>query len=105
MAQTQTIRDHLRSIHEQLQNSTQKEEAGAKEQLRTAMTRLDALKTQIKSDIDQDNSIRKGNAEEVLAKIQKANDDGKNALNSSGQALREKVQEMQKHVKGAMDKT
>ena len=105
MAQTDAIKNHLRAIHDEIQSAAQKEEAGAKEQVRTAMSRLDAVKEQIKGDITQDNAIRKGQAEEMLAKIQKANDDGKNALNASGEAMREKVQSMQKNVKSAMEST
>ncbi len=105
MAQTQSIKDHLRAIHDEIQSAAQKEESGAKEQVRTAMSRLDAVKEQIKGDITQDNTIRKDQADEMLAKIQKANDDGKNALNASGDAMREKVQAMQKNVKSAMEST
>ena len=103
MAQTQSIKDHLRAIHDEIQGTAQKEEAGTKEQLRTAMSRLDAVKEQIKGDVGEDDATRKRQADETLAKIQKANDDAKSALNASGQALREKVQAMQQHVKNAME--
>ena len=103
MTQTQTIKDQLRAIHEEIQSAAQKEDAGAKQQVRTVMSRLQTVRTAIKGDITKDNAIRDDRTDEVLAKIQNANDEGEKALDASGEALQEKVHAMQRSIKSAIE--
>ena len=103
MAQSQTVKEHLRAFHDEIKSATNKEDTEAKGQLRTAQHHLDSINEAIKGDITQDNAISKREAEETLAKVQKLNEDMKSALTASGKALHDKVQAMEKSAKSAME--
>ncbi|MBV8149302.1 MAG: hypothetical protein JO092_09445, partial [Candidatus Eremiobacteraeota bacterium] len=51
MSQSQTIENNLRALHEQLKDAMHQEDTQAKNFIRTALGRADAIKTDLQSDL------------------------------------------------------
>ena len=94
MASTQSVKEHLKVVRDQIQTASEKQGEEAKSAVRSALTHLDAARkefeAQTKSDMTQDNAARAT----MLEHLQTAAQDGAQALKESGEQMRVNIRHM-----------
>lgn len=104
MAEKQSVKDHIKVIHDELQSASQKQDEQAKAAVQNAMTHLEAVRKEVEarvtSDVEQDRKDR----QTMLKHLEDAAQNGKAALKESGTQLHDRINKMVTATKNVLTK-
>jgi hypothetical protein len=101
--QTQSIKENLQSLHDELKAAVSKSDADAKSQIRTAIAHADAAKAELQARIKADNVKDKASAQKAMDKVQEAARAAKAAIDAKGADIQTHLKQSVAAAKAALD--
>lgn len=94
MADTQSIKEHIKAIRDEVKTANDKQGEEAKSALRNALSHLEAARKQIESQVGSDMTQDRADRKKMLEHLQTVATEGAAALKESGANMRTNIRHM-----------
>lgn len=103
MEQTQSLKEHLAAIQNELKTATQKQDADARARINVALEHAQKAASELKAQAAASSGDAKKQADETMHHLDELAKNGEKALSESGDALHARVDTMIAHAKSAVE--
>ena len=94
MADTQTIKEHLKAIRDEIKTAGDKQDAEAKTAVRNALSHLEMARKEVEAHVQSDMTQDQADRKKMLEHMQTVASEGASALKENGAKMRTNIRAM-----------